>query len=128
MNPLISFTGEREVWSDDDDIDANDLPLAVNESPPSSPCEARTHSTNTVPSIFTQWLLAFFLLLQAHFRLADRVMNFIFVFLKTFFLVLGRSYAPFASVGTDLPTTFYMAKKSYSGLCHIKFQKMPVCK
>ena len=52
-------------------------------------------------------------------------MNFIFAFMKTFFLVIGRLYAP---VPVDLPQTFYIAKMSYTGLKHTKFQRMPVCK
>ena len=80
--------------------------------------------------VLVRWLLAFFLLLQANFHIADRVMNFIFVFIKSFFLVLGRLHAatPIASMAEKLPRTFYMAKKSYLGLKQITFQKMPVCK
>ena len=91
------------------------------ESPPSSPHEASTHSG---PNVLTQW---FFLLIQANFRIADRVMNFIFAFMKIF-LVIGRAYAPCASVAVDLPASFYMDKKSYTGFQNVKFQKMPVCK
>ena len=119
---------EREIWSDDekDDFYINDCQqVEEQESPPSSPHEASTHSG---PNVLTQWLLAFFLLLQANFRIADRVMNFIFAFMKIFFLVIGRAYAPCASVAVDLPASFYMAKKSYTGFQNVKFQKMPVCK
>ena len=117
--PLISlFLDEREVWSDDDDkvdgLHANNLPLAVNESPPNSPCEASTH---TVSSVFTQWC-----------RFKPTFSLLIALLMLFSILVLGQSYAPVASVGTDLPSTFYMDKKSYSGLWHTKVQKMPVRK
>ena len=118
---------EREIWSDHEDID--DEVDGEIELPPGSPGRHDT-TANTSDMVLVRWLLAFFLLLQANFHIADRVMNFIFVFMKTFFLVLGRSYAqsPLASVAENLPRTFYMAKKSYMGLQHITFQKIPICK
>ena len=97
------------------------------ESPPTSP-QTSPHTNTQHFGVLTQWFVYFFLLLQAHFHLPDRVMNFIFVFLKTFFVVIGKLCAPLVPIGADLPTTFYMAKKSYACFRPVTFQKMPVCK
>ena len=75
-----------------------------------------------------RWLLAFFLILQGQFHLSDRLLNIIFFFLKTFFVVLGRFYPPCAIIGTELPTSFYMARKTYVRAQKTSFKKFSVCK
>lgn len=59
---------------------------------------------------------------QSQFFLADRVLGIIFAFLKAYFLVLGRLYAPCATIGQQLPSTVYVARK----VCHRA--SFPVCK
>ena len=76
-----------------------------------------------------KWLIAFFLLLQAHFHLADRVLNMIFRFLKAFFISLGQLSAPCAIIADELPKTVSTAQKSYTkALKKTSFQMYPVCK
>ena len=40
--------------------------------------------------------------------------NFVFHFMKTFFVVLGQLYTPCGSIGDTFPSTLYMAQKSYT--------------
>ena len=71
-----------------------------------------------------------FLLLQAQFSLSEKVINMIFGFLKLYFNVLGRIYAPCTNIAAQLPLKSFMARKCYTGkhLCKVTFQRFPVCK
>ena len=111
---LITIVEEGgEVWSDSDIEDECD----VTEPPPGTPqCDTSPTSSSPVDASsrsLVKWLLTFFLLLQAHFHLADRVLNFIFTFLKRFFVVFGQLYGPCAALGVELPATLYKAKRAY---------------
>ena len=115
------------MWSDNDDLDDEDRDVEP-ESPPSCHGEVPAdHSTSTRPLV--TWLLTFFLQLQAQFHLTDGVLNMIFRFLKTLFVVLGRVSAPCAAIGALLPQTFYMAQRFYTGIQKGQgFRKYPVCR
>ena len=119
---IIAFVcvDEIEVWSDlEDDDSGKETP---SEEPP---ILQENHESNTSSSVLVRWLLTFFLRLQSQFYLADRVLGIIFAFLKAYFLVLGRLYAPCATIGQQLPLTVYMARK----VCHrASFHILPVCK
>ena len=84
-NVRYILSNRRKIWSDHEDIDDVEC---EKESPPSSP-DPHGGTSNSTDMVLVRWLLAFFLLLQANFHIADRVLKYIFVFIKTFFLVLG---------------------------------------
>ena len=118
-----------EVWSDSDNADE----CEVTESPPGSQQDTSPASASPIDASsrsLVKWLLVFFLMLQAHFHLADRVVNFIFIFLKRFFIVLGHLYGPCAVLGVELPATLYKAKRAYKNSHdhNVCFCKFPVCK
>ena len=119
-----SDTSEEEVWSDCEEEDSQ--VSNISDSPPSSPIIET--ASNVATNSLVSWLLAFFLLLQARFHLSDQVLNIIFRFLKTFFIVLGYFSPPCACIGANLPGTFYLAQKSYIKGDEIVFHKYPVCK
>ena len=52
----------------------------------------------------------------------------VFAFLKAYFLVLGRLYAPCRAIGQHLPSTVYMARKISCGIGKASFQMLPVCR
>ena len=99
-----------------------------NESPQGSQQEASLNPVEVSSNVLVRWMLAFFLLLQAQFHLADRVLSLIFSFLKVFFAVLGRLYAPCVVIGEKLPSSLYMAQKTYRKMHKACFKKFPVCK
>ena len=115
------------MWSDDED-EENELAV---EEPPSSQSNMSPGSASPVVNssgVLVRWLVTFFLLLQAQFRLADRVVHIIFVFLKTFFIVLGRLYTPCECMNDQFPSSLHLAKKMYKRPYHKGFHKFPVCK
>ena len=109
---LVAIDINDEVWTDSDDVGSSD-DSDHNESPPGSQQEASLNPVEVSSNVLVRWMLAFFLLLQAQFHLADRVLSLIFYFLKVFFAVLGRLYAPCVVIGEKLPSSLYMAQKTY---------------
>ena len=75
------------MWSDSDNEDERDECDRVESPPGSQHVTSPECPVEASSSVLVRWLLAFFLLLQAQFHLADRVLNLIFVFFKTFFVV-----------------------------------------
>ena len=76
------FSDENEeVWSDYDESDEGNL---GNQSDKGPELLAQT-SNDGLPLSLLQWLLGFFLLLQAQFSLSEKVINMIFRFLKLYF-------------------------------------------
>ena len=115
------------MWSDSDNEDERDECDRVESPPGSQHVTSPECPVEASSSVLVRWLLAFFLLLQAQFHLADRVLNLIFVFLKTFFVVLGRLCAPCAVIGVKLPASLCKAQKTYK-FHNVGFHKFPVCK
>ena len=113
------FSDENEeVWSDYDESDERNQ---TDNGP-----ELLTQTSNDgLPLSLLQWLLGFFLLLQAQFSLSEKVINMIFRFLKMYFNVLGRIYAPCTKIAAQLPLTSLMARKFYAGkhLCRKTFMQ-----
>ena len=116
------FSDENEeVWSNYDESDEGNL---GNQSDKGPELLAQT-SNDGVPLSLLQWLLGFFLLLQAQFSLSEKVINMIFRFLKLYFNVLGCIYAPCTNIAAQLPLTSFMTRKCYTGkhLCKATFQR-----
>lgn len=107
------------MWSDIEDEDSEEPPI-LQENP--------ENDIDTSTTVLVRWLLTFFLLLQAKFYLEDRVLGVIFAFLKAYFLLLRRLYAPCVTIGQQLPSTVYMARKICHRVCNASFHILPVCK
>ena len=123
---MVFSDENEEVWSDYDESDEGNLGNQSDKGP-----ELLAQASNDgLPLSLLQWLLGFFLLLQAQFSLSEKVINMIFGFLKLYFNVLGRIYAPCTNIAAQLPLTSFMARKCYTGkhLCKATFQRFPVCK
>ena len=117
---------ESEVWTD---FDTDEAISSDEESPPSSPKESEVLLTPIERSFSSliKWLIGFLLLLQARFHMSQSVMDAIFHFMKTFFVVLSRLCPSSAPLSHQFPKTLYTAKKEYvSGKG--RFIKSPVCK
>lgn len=75
-----------------------------------------------------KWLIAFLLLIQARFHLTDKLLEKMFKFFKTFFVVLGRINGSFSVIATELPPSLYMARKKFKMSLNATIKIFPVCK
>ena len=119
---LQNMLSQMWIWSDSDEGDN----LDIDELPP--PIEDNFQDSDKRLHSLVKWLIGFFLLLQAQFSLSQRIFNLIFRFLKVYFTVLGRFYAPCAVIAAQLPSTNFMAHKMYKKRKTMEFKIYAVCK
>lgn len=140
MQLLIPFTCltvsevDDEVWSEksshgsDTDTNSNN----EEEAPPddaSTQVNDTTASSSKLCISLKDWILAFFLLLQARFHVPNRIMDAIFKFLKTMFILIGHVSSVCALIGKALPGSCYHAQKLYTKAMQTpRFTKYTVCK
>lgn len=121
---IIADPNELEVWNDNDEDDY----LVADETPPSMENHDHSQDSDKRMQSLVKWLIGFFLLLQAQFSISQRIIDLIFRFLKVYFIVLGRLYAPCAKFASLLPMTSFMARKMYTKKEAMQLKIYAVCK
>ena len=107
----------NEIWSENEEEISADLETET-ELP-----DLRSNSSKSY--ILSSWLVHFFVVMQAMFRLSDMVIAYFLKFFHIFFKVLGRESSIANEIARYLPPSLYIARKAYD---NFKFRRYVVCR